>query len=249
MADSKGIALVTGAGSGIGEAVAVALASAGFTTVLTGRRRDALERVAGVIGPRAAVVPADLTDPGSVAALFAAVKADHGRLDLLFNNAGTNAPPVDLEDLTLDQWRGVIDTNVTGVFLCIQEAFRIMKAQEPRGGRIINNGSISSTMPRPNSAPYTASKHAVTGLTRAASLDGRKHGIAVGQIDIGNTLTPMAAKMQGGVLQADLTIKPEPTFDVKHVADAVVYMAGLPLDANVQSMTILATTMPYVGRG
>lgn len=249
MADSKGIALVTGAGSGIGEAVAVALASAGFTTVLTGRRRDALERVAGVIGPRAAVVPADLTDPGSVAALFAAVKADHGRLDVLFNNAGTNAPPVDLEDLTLDQWRGVIDTNVTGVFLCIQEAFRIMKAQEPRGGRIINNGSISSTMPRPNSAPYTASKHAVTGLTRAASLDGRKHGIAVGQIDIGNTLTPMAAKMQGGVLQADLTIKPEPTFDVKHVADAVVYMAGLPLDANVQSMTILATTMPYVGRG
>ena len=249
MADSKGIALVTGAGSGIGEAVAVALASAGFTTVLTGRRRDALERVAGVIGPRAAVVPADLTDPGSVAALFAAVKADHGRLDVLFNNAGTNAPPVDLEELTLDQWRGVIDTNVTGVFLCIQEAFRIMKAQEPRGGRIINNGSISSTMPRPNSAPYTASKHAVTGLTRAASLDGRKYGIAVGQIDIGNTLTPMAAKMQGGVLQADLTIKPEPTFDVKHVADAVVYMAGLPLDANVQSMTILATTMPYVGRG
>jgi NAD(P)-dependent dehydrogenase (short-subunit alcohol dehydrogenase family) len=249
MAEGKGIALVTGAGSGIGEAVAVALAANGFTTVLTGRRREQLDRVAGLIGAGADVIPADLTDPGSVAALFAGVKARHGRLDVLFNNAGTNAPPVNLEDLTVDQWRGVIDTNVTGVFLCIQEAFRLMKAQEPRGGRIINNGSISSTMPRPNSSPYTASKHAVTGLTRAASLDGRKYGIAVGQIDIGNTLTPMASKMPGGVLQADLSIKPEPTFDVKHVADAVVLMAGLPLDANIQSMTILATAMPYVGRG
>ena len=249
MAAGKGIALVTGAGSGIGEAVAVALAAAGFTVVLTGRRREQLDRVAGIIGGNARAVPSDLTDAASVAALFADVRATHGRLDVLFNNAGTNAPAINLEDLSLDQWRGVIDTNVTGVFLCIQEAFRIMKAQEPRGGRIINNGSISSTAPRPNSAPYTASKHAVTGLTRAASLDGRKYGIAVGQIDIGNTLTPMAARMGGGVLQADLSTKPEPTFDVKHVADAVVYMAGLPLDANVQSLTILATTMPYVGRG
>ncbi len=249
MAESKGIALVTGAGSGIGEAVAIALAASGFDLVLTGRRREPLDRVAGLIGERAYAVTSDLTDPASVAALFAAVKTRHGRLDVLFNNAGTNAPAVALEDLSVEQWRGVIDTNVTGVFLCIQEAFRMMKAQDPRGGRIINNGSISSTMPRPNSSPYTASKHAVTGLTRAASLDGRKYGIAVGQIDIGNTLTPMASRMPGGVLQADLSIKPEPTFDVKHVADAVVYMAGLPLDANVQSMTILATAMPYVGRG
>ena len=249
MAEGKVIALVTGAGSGIGEAVAVALAASGFTTVLTGRRRDQLDRVAAVIGERAHVVTSDLTDPVSVAALFAQVKGAHGRLDLLFNNAGVNAPAVNLEDLSIDQWRSVIDTNVTGVFLCIQEAFRLMKAQSPRGGRIINNGSISSTMPRPNSSPYTASKHAVTGLTRAASLDGRKYDIAVGQIDIGNTLTPMASRMPGGVLQADLSVKPEPTFDVKHVADAVVYMASLPLDANVQSMTILATAMPYVGRG
>ena len=249
MAESKGIALVTGAGSGIGEAVAIALATSGFDVVLTGRRREQLDRVAGLIGARAHAVPSDLTDPASVSALFAAVKTRHGRLAVLFNNAGTNAPAIPLEDRTVEQWRGVVDTNVAGVFLCIQEAFRMMKAQDPRGGRIINNGSISSTMPRPNSAPYTASKHAVTGLTRAASLDGRKYGIAVGQIDIGNTLTPMASRMPGGVLQADLSIKPEPTFDVKHVADAVVYMAGLPLDANVQSMTILATTMPYVGRG
>ncbi len=249
MAGDRGIALVTGAGSGIGEAVAVALAGAGFTAVLTGRRREQLDRVAGLIGAGAHVIPSDLTDPVSVAALFAEIRSAHGRLDLLFNNAGTNAPAIPLEDLSFDQWRGVIDTNVTGVFLCIQEAFRLMKAQEPRGGRIINNGSISSTMPRPNSAPYTASKHAVTGLTRAASLDGRKYGIACGQIDIGNTLTPMAAKMPGGVLQADLSIRPEPTFDVKHVTEAVLLMAGLPLDANVQSMTIMATAMPYVGRG
>lgn len=249
MAGDRGIALVTGAGSGIGEAVAVALAEAGFRLVLTGRRREQLDRVAGTIGARARAVTSDITDAASVAALFAEVKATDGRLDLLFNNAGTNVPAINLEDLSVEQWRGVIDTNVTGVFLCIQEAFRLMKAQEPRGGRIINNGSISSTMPRPNSSPYTASKHAVTGLTRAASLDGRKYGIAVGQIDIGNTLTPMASRMPGGVLQADLSIKPEPTFDVKHVAEAVVFMAGLPLDANVQSMTIMATTMPYVGRG
>ncbi len=245
----KGIVLVTGAGSGIGEAVAVALAAAGFTTVLTGRRRDQLDRVAAVIGPRAHPLASDITDPASVAALFAAIQDRYGRLDVLFNNAGTNAPAINLEDLTLEQWKGVIDTNVTGVFLCTQEAFRLMKSQDPRGGRIINNGSISSTMPRPNSAPYTASKHAVTGLTRSTSLDGRKYDIACGQIDIGNTLTPMASRMPGGVLQADLSVKPEPTFDVRHVAEAVVFMAGLPLDANVQSITVMATKMPYVGRG
>jgi len=249
MADDKGIALVTGAGSGIGEAVAAALAAAGFTTVLTGRRREQLDRVSEAIGPKAHAIASDLTDPASVAALFASIKDRYGRLDVLFNNAGTNAPAIPLEDLTVEQWRGVIDTNVTGVFLCTQEAFRLMKSQDPRGGRIINNGSISSTMPRPNSAPYTASKHAVTGLTRSTSLDGRKYDIACGQIDIGNTLTPMASRMSGGVLQADLSIKPEPTFDVKHVAEAVVFMAGLPLEANVQSITVMATKMPYVGRG
>ena len=249
MAQNSKIALVTGAGSGIGEAVALALAGAGFTVVLTGRRREQLDRVAAAAGANAMAVPADLTDPASVAALFAKVKSTYGRLDVLFNNAGTNAPPIPLEELSVDQWKSVIDTNVTGVFLCTQEAFRLMKDQAPRGGRIINNGSISSTMPRPNSAPYTASKHAVTGLTRATSLDGRKYDIACGQIDIGNTATPMASKMQSGVLQADLSIKPEPTFDVKHVAEAVVFMAGLPLDANVQSITVMATKMPYVGRG
>ncbi len=249
MTDSSRIALVTGAGSGIGEAVALALGQAGFTMVLTGRRKEQLDRVAGSIGRNALSVPADLTDPKSVAALFATVKATYGRLDVLFNNAGTNAPAINIEDLTVEQWTSVIDTNVTGVFLCTQEAFRLMKDQSPRGGRIINNGSISSTMPRPNSAPYTASKHAVTGLTRSTSLDGRKYDIACGQIDIGNTATPMASKMQHGVLQADLSTKPEPTFDVRHVAEAVVYMAGLPLDANVQSMTVMATKMPYVGRG
>ena len=249
MAGNRGIALVTGAGSGIGEAVAVALAGAGFTTVLTGRRQAELERVAALIGAGAHPIASDLTDPASVAALFAGVKARFGRLDLLFNNAGVNAPAVNLEDLSVAQWKAVIDTNVTGVFLCTQEAFRLMKNQEPRGGRIINNGSISSTAPRPNSAPYTASKHAVTGLTRSTSLDGRKYDIACGQIDIGNTLTPMAARMGAGVLQADLSVKPEPTFDVKHVAEAVVFMAGLPPDANVQSITVMATKMPYVGRG
>ena len=249
MAEDKGIALVTGAGSGIGEAVAAALAAAGFTTVLTGRRVEQLDRVAAAIGPRAHSLASDITDPASVAALFEAIKNRYGRLDVLFNNAGTNAPAIALEDLTVEQWKGVIDTNVTGVFLCTQEAFRLMKSQDPRGGRIINNGSISSTMPRPNSAPYTASKHAVTGLTRSTSLDGRKYDIACGQIDIGNTLTPMASRMPGGVLQADLSIRPEPTFDVKHVAEAVVFMAGLPPEANVQSITVLATKMPYVGRG
>ncbi len=249
MADSKKIALVTGAGTGIGRAVALALGRAGYRVVATGRRKGVLDEVAAEIGGHAVAIPADLTDPKSVEDLFAAVKDRFGRLDLLFNNAGTNAPAVNLEDLTFEQWRAVIDTNVTGVFLCTQAAFRLMRDQDPRGGRIINNGSISAAVPRPNSAPYTASKHAVLGLTKATALDGRKYDIACGQIDIGNTETPMAAKMKGGVLQADLSIKPEPTFDVAHVADAVLYMAGLPLEANVLTMTVMATKMPLVGRG
>ncbi|QEN89044.1 SDR family oxidoreductase [Labrys sp. KNU-23] len=245
------IAIVTGAASGIGKAVAHALLGDGWSVVFTGRRKEALE-AAIAESPQAAsarAIPSDVTDPASVAALFDATVAALGRVDLVFNNAGTIAPGVPIEDLPFEQWKAVIDTNVTGVFLCTKEAFRVMKAQEPRGGRIINNGSISATAPRPNSAPYTASKHAVTGLTKSSSLDGRKYDIACGQIDIGNTLTPMASKMPGGVPQADGSIKPEPTFDVKHVADAVVYMAGLPLEANVQFMTVMATKMPLVGRG
>lgn len=245
------IAIVTGAASGIGKAVAHALLADGWSVVFTGRRKEALE-AAIAESPQAAsgrAIASDVTDPASVAALFDATVAALGRVDLVFNNAGTIAPGVPIEDLPFEQWKAVIDTNVTGVFLCTKEAFRVMKAQEPRGGRIINNGSISATAPRPNSAPYTASKHAVTGLTKSSSLDGRKYDIACGQIDIGNTLTPMASKMPGGVPQADGSIKPEPTFDVKHVADAVVYMAGLPLEANVQFMTVMATKMPLVGRG
>ena len=249
MPDKK-IALVTGAGTGIGRAVALALGKAGYQLVLTGRRREVLEAVAAEEGGgEALALPADLTDPRAVASLFAAIKSRFGRLDLLFNNAGTNAPNVNLEDLTVEQWKAVIDTNVTGVFLCTQEAFRLMKGQDPRGGRIINNGSISASVPRPNAAPYTASKHAVLGLTKSTALDGRKYDIACGQIDIGNTETPMAAKMKAGVLQADLSTKVEPTFDVAHVADAVLYMAGLPLEANVLTMTVMATKMPFVGRG
>ena len=249
MSESQKIALVTGAGTGIGRAVALALAKAGYQVVLSGRRQAVLDEVAAEAGGSATTITADLTDSASVAALFASVKERFGRLDLLFNNAGTVAPSVNLEDLTLTQWQAVIDTNVTGVFLCTQEAFRLMKDQQPRGGRIINNGSVSATAPRPNSAPYTASKHAVLGLTKSTALDGRKYDIACGQIDIGNTETPMAAKMKGGVLQADLSTKPEPTFDVAHVADAVLYMAGLPLEANVLTMTVMATKMPFVGRG
>ncbi|HWJ72867.1 MAG TPA: SDR family oxidoreductase [Kaistia sp.] len=243
------IALVTGGGSGIGKAVALALADAGYQVVITGRRQAALDAVAEEAHGGMAAIPADMTDPASVAALFAAIKARFGRLDLLFNNAGTSAPAVPLEDLSYEQWKAVIDTNVSGVFLCTQEAFRIMKDQTPRGGRIINNGSISATTPRPNSAPYTASKHAVLGLTKSTSLDGRKYDIACGQIDIGNTATPMAAQMSKGVLQPDLSVKVEPTFDVRHVADAVLYMAGLPLDANVLNLTVMATKMPLTGRG
>ncbi len=249
MAANGKIALVTGAGTGIGRAVALALSAAGYRLAITGRRAEPLEAVKAEASGEVLVVPANLTDPASVAALFDAVKQHYGRLDVLFNNAGVNAPPVNIEDLPFEQWQAVIDTNVSGVFLCTQAAFRLMKDQSPRGGRIINNGSISADAPRPNSAPYTASKHAVLGLTKSTALDGRKYDIACGQIDIGNTETPMAAKMKSGVLQADLSIKVEPTFDVAHVADAVVHMASLPLDTNILQMTIMATKMPLVGRG
>jgi NAD(P)-dependent dehydrogenase (short-subunit alcohol dehydrogenase family) len=243
------IALVTGAGSGIGRAVALALAKVGFTLVLAGRRLPQLEQVARQAGSGSIAVTADVTDRASVDALFARVAKEFGRLDLLFNNAGVSTPPAPLEDVTLEQWRSVVDTNLTGAFLCTQAAFRLMKTQQPRGGRIINNGSVSATAPRPRLIAYTASKHAVTGLTKATSLEGREHDIACGQIDIGNTATELAAAMTHGTLQADLSVKTEPTFDVKYVADAVVYMAGLPLDANVLFMTVMATKMPFVGRG
>jgi NAD(P)-dependent dehydrogenase (short-subunit alcohol dehydrogenase family) len=243
------IALVTGAGSGIGRAVALSLAKAGYTVVLTGRRLPQLEEAAREAGSGSIAVTADVTDRASVDALFARVANDFGRLDLLFNNAGTGSPPAPLEDVTFEQWRSVIDTNLTGAFLCTQAAFRLMKAQRPRGGRIINNGSISATAPRPRMVAYTASKHAITGLTKSTSLEGREHDIACGQIDIGNTATALAAPMAHGTLQADMSLKPEPTFDVKHVADAVVYMASLPLEANVLFMTVMATKMPFVGRG
>ena len=244
--------MVTGAGTGIGKAAALALAKAGYAVVLTGRRREPLEKVAGeaqALGVRALAVPADVGDPASVRALFAATKESFGRLDLLFNNAGMGAPPVPLEELTYEQWKAVVDANLTGAFLCTQEAFRIMKAQTPRGGRIINNGSISAHAPRPNSAPYTSTKHAITGLTRSTSLDGRKYDIACGQIDIGNAATEMTERMAKGVPQADGSIAVEPRMDVQHVASAVAYMASLPLDSNVQFMTIMATKMPFVGRG
>ncbi|MFG1213858.1 SDR family oxidoreductase [Xanthobacter flavus] len=244
------VAIVTGAGSGVGRAVAVALAEAGYAVALAGRRLEALEETVAAMGdaPNLAV-PTDVTDPESVRALFAATVEKFGRLDLLFNNAGTGAPAIPLEDLTFAQWQQVVSTNLTGPFLCTQEAFRVMKAQEPRGGRIINNGSISATAPRPFSAPYTSTKHAITGLTKSTSLDGRAYDIACGQIDIGNADTPMAQKMKAGVPQADLSIKVEPVMDVAHVASAVVYMSSLPLDANVQFMTVMATKMPFIGRG
>jgi NAD(P)-dependent dehydrogenase (short-subunit alcohol dehydrogenase family) len=243
------IALVTGAGSGIGRAVALALAKSDFTVVLAGRRLAQLEQVAQEAGNGAVGIAADVTDRDSVDALFERITKDFGRLDLLFNNAGVSAPPAPLEDLPFEQWRSVLDTNLTGAFLCTQAAFRLMKTQKPRGGRIINNGSVSATAPRPRLVAYTASKHAVTGLTKATSLEGRAYDIACGQIDIGNTATELAAAMTHGTLQADLSIKTEPTFDVKYVADAVVYMAGLPLEANVLFMTVMATKMPFVGRG
>ncbi len=251
MTETRKVALVTGAGSGVGRAVALGLLGAGYATVLAGRRREALEETAGLApeGSETLVVPSDVSDAASVKALFEAATRAYGRLDVLFNNAGTGAPPVLLEDLTLDQWKAVVDVNLTGPFLCTQEAFRIMKAQDPRGGRIINNGSISAHVPRPNSAPYTATKHAITGLTRATSLDGRKYDIACGQVDIGNADTPMTQRMKQGVPQADGSMAVEPTMDASHVAQAVVYMSSLPLDANVQFLTVMATKMPFIGRG
>ncbi|HSD52618.1 MAG TPA: SDR family oxidoreductase [Burkholderiales bacterium] len=249
---STKIAIVTGAGSGIGRASAVALLKAGYSVALAGRRADALAetiKLAGGDGSRALAVATDVTSPDSVHALFAKVKDKWGRLDVLFNNAGQNAPGIPLEDLSFEQWQTVVAVNLTGMFLCIQEAFRVMKAQEPRGGRIINNGSISAHAPRPNSTPYTATKHAVTGLTKCASLDGRKYDIACGQIDIGNALTEMAARMAKGVPQANGEIAIEAVMDVQHVANAIVHMASLPLEANVQFMTVMATKMPFVGRG
>jgi len=252
MASPRKVAVVTGAGSGIGRATAHALLAAGYAVVLAGRRAEALEltaRESGAPGERLLAVVADVTDPAAVRNLFARTHATFGRLDLLFNNAGVGAPAVPLEDLPLAEWRRVVDTILTGAFLCTQEAFRLMKDQQPRGGRIINNGSISAHVPRPHSAPYTAAKHAITGLTKSTALDGRRYDIACGQIDIGNAETPMAARMKDGVPQADGSIAVEPSFEVRHVADAVLYMAGLPLDANVLTMTVMATKMPYVGRG
>jgi NAD(P)-dependent dehydrogenase (short-subunit alcohol dehydrogenase family) len=253
MTTPERIAVVTGAGSGVGKATALALLREGWSgVVLAGRRKELLEAVATEgrsSGRRTLVVPTDVGDPASVRALFARTKEAFGRLDLLFNNAGSGAPPVPLEDLTYEQWKAVVDANLTGSFLCTQEAFKIMKSQTPRGGRIINNGSISAHTPRPNSAPYTSTKHAVTGLTKSTSLDGRKYDIACGQIDIGNADTPMAARIKTGVPQAHGAVAAEPTMDVEHVAQAVVYMASLPLDANVQFLTVMATKMPFIGRG
>ncbi|MBL8301802.1 MAG: SDR family oxidoreductase [Ideonella sp.] len=253
---SPRVAVVTGAGSGIGRASALALARAGYQVVLAGRRADALaDTVAQAaaesaeLAARLIAVPGDLTDEAAVQRLFDTVSQRCGRLDVLFNNAGSGAPSVPLETLTLAQWRSVVDINLTAVFLCTQHAFRLMKAQTPRGGRIINNGSISAHAPRPFSAPYTATKHAITGLTKACSLDGRAHDIACGQIDIGNAATEMTERMATGVIQPNGEMVVEPRMDVRHVADAVVHMAGLPLSANVQFMTIMATNMPYVGRG
>ena len=252
MAGRDGVALVTGAGTGVGRAAALALLADGWRVVLAGRRVAPLEAVAAESGcpaGQACVVVADVTDPVSVAAMFDRTVAAFGRLDLLFNNAGIGAPAVPIEDLSYEQWRAVVDTNLTGPFLCTQHAIRIMKAQDPRGGRIINNGSISAHAPRPNSAPYTSTKHAITGLTKSTSLDGRRWDIACSQIDIGNAHTPMAARMADGVPQADGSIRAEPTMDAAHVGSAVRYMASLPLDANVQFMTVMATKMPFVGRG
>ena len=243
------VAVVTGAGSGIGKAVALALAHAGYSVALAGRRAQPLNEVAAQAGSNALAVPTDVTDPDSVAALFTRTVDWFGRVDLLFNNAGTGAPPTPFEDLPFESWRSVVDTNLTGVFLCAQAAFRHMKTQQPRGGRIINNGSISASAPRPHTAAYAASKHGVSGLTKTISLEGRQYDIACGQIDIGNAATSLASAFSSGTLQADLSVKPEPTFDVKYVADAVLYMAGLPPEANVLFMTVMATKMPYTGRG
>jgi NAD(P)-dependent dehydrogenase (short-subunit alcohol dehydrogenase family) len=243
------IAVVTGAGSGIGRAVAVALAQSGYRVVLAGRRLEAVQQTAQQAGTDTLAVQADVSQPDSVQALFAGVQQQFGRLDLLFNNAGAAAPAMPIEEMPLDTWQRLVDTNLTGVFLCTQAAIRIMKAQDPKGGRIINNGSIAAMTPRPNMVAYTATKHGVTGLTKITALEGRQHNIACGQIDIGNVQTDLGVLMSAGTLQADFTRRPEPTFDVRHVADAVLYMAGLPLDANVLNMTVMATAMPFVGRG
>ncbi len=246
------VALVTGAGSGIGRAVSLVLQSAGYSVALAGRRVAELERTAALAKPsggRMLPVPTDVSKPDSVRALFARTKEAFGRLDVLFNNAGISAPGIPMEDLTYEQWSAVVGVNLTGAFLCAQEAIKLMKAQQPRGGRIINNGSISAHLPRPNSAPYTATKHAITGLTKCISLDGRKYDIACGQIDIGNAVTELTERMAAGVPQANGTKMVEPRMDVRHVAEAVLYMASLPLDANVQFMTVMATKMPFIGRG
>jgi NAD(P)-dependent dehydrogenase (short-subunit alcohol dehydrogenase family) len=252
MTKNEKIAIVTGAGTGVGKASSLALAADGWKIVLAGRRLKLLEATASAIeasGGKAIAIPTDTADPLSVKELFQKTQTDFGRLDLLFNNAGTNAPGVSLEELTYEQWINVVNVNLTGVFLCTQEAFKIMKDQSPMGGRIINNGSVSAHVPRPGSAPYTATKHAVTGLTRSTSLDGRKYDIACGQIDIGNALTEMAARMTKGVPQANGSTEIEPVMDVSNVGQTVVYMASLPADANIQFVTVMATKMPFIGRG
>ena len=246
------VAMVTGGGTGVGRQAALALIEEGYSVVLAGRRPAPLEevrRAAGDAARRVFAVPVDIGNPAAVRALFAAARERFGRLDLLFNNAGIGGPPVPLEEVSYEDWTAVVAVNLTGMFLCTQEAIRMMKAQKPRGGRIINNGSVSADRPRPDSAPYTATKHAVTGLTKSTSLDGRKYGIACGQIDIGNAATEMTERMGEGVPQADGSIAPEPTMDVRNVGRAIVYMASLPLDANVQFMTVMATRMPLIGRG
>lgn len=246
------VAIVTGAGSGIGRAAALALLKEGYCVVLAGRKQEPMEstvKESGVAAARVLVVPTDITDPASVRNLFARSKEAFGRLDVLFNNAGMSGPNVPLEDLPFEKWKEILDTNLTGAFLCTQEAFRLMKSQQPKGGRIINNGSISAHVPRPNSAPYTATKHAITGLTKSSALDGRPFDIACGQIDIGNAETPLTGKMKKGVPQANGTIAVEPTIAVEHVAAAVLYMANLPLDVNVPFLTVMANRMPYIGRG
>ncbi len=252
MASDGKVAIITGAGSGIGKATAFAFLNDGYFVVFAGRRQDALENAineAGEKASRAIAVPTDIKNPAAVRNLFSKTRDKFGRVDVVFNNAGISAPPVALEDLTVEQWKAVVDTNLTGTFLCVQEAFRVMKSQNPRGGRIINNGSVSAHVPRPDSAPYVATKHGITGLTRSASLDGRKYDIACCQIDIGNAMTELSSGFASGVPQADDSIKPEPMMNVREVANAVLYMASLPLDANVQFMTIIATKMPYIGRG